>query len=168
MMALASAHTDQGFLIGGLLCGIGHGYCFPVLTSQVVTRAPDNMRGTALALFTGLSLLIIAIVLSVVFRKLTAVLVPLIVTVVSLTATVGMMGTLGISFMPVSETVPSFLLSVGVGGSVHLLVIFLQRRRAGADPAAAWSVTAACGRLSPKSLFPSGSDRRACPPSSAG
>jgi MFS family permease len=54
MMALASAHTDQGFLIGGLLCGVGHGYCFPVLTSQVITRAPDSMRGTALALFTGL------------------------------------------------------------------------------------------------------------------
>ena len=104
----------------------------PVINTDVIASMMSDV-----ALFTGLSLLIIAIVLSVVFRKLTAVLVPLIVTVVSLMATVGMMGTLGISFMPVSETVPSFLLSVGVGGSVHLLVIFLQRRRAGADPEAA-------------------------------
>jgi len=54
MVVLATAQGDEGFLLGGLLCGIGHGYCFPVLTSQVVTRSPDAMRGTALALFTGL------------------------------------------------------------------------------------------------------------------
>jgi MFS family permease len=54
ILILASASADAGFLLGGLLCGAGHGYCFPVLTSQVVTRAPDHVRGGALALFTGL------------------------------------------------------------------------------------------------------------------
>ena len=100
----------------------------PVLNTDIIASMMSDV-----ARFTGLSILVIAIVLSVVFRQITAVVVPLLVTLLSLTATVGTMGALGISFMPVSETVLSFLLSVGVGGTVHLLVIFLQRRRAGAD-----------------------------------
>ena len=54
MLVLANASTDAGFLLGGLLCGSGHGYCFPVLTSQVVSRTPEHVRGAALSLFTGL------------------------------------------------------------------------------------------------------------------
>lgn len=50
----AGASTEVGFLAAGLLAGVGHGYCFPVLTGQVVTRAPDALRGVALAAFTGL------------------------------------------------------------------------------------------------------------------
>lgn len=50
----ASAHTSGAFALAGLLGGIGHGYCFPVLTAQVVTRSPILLRGVAMALFTGL------------------------------------------------------------------------------------------------------------------
>ncbi len=48
------ATTVGGFLLAGLLGGIGHGYCFQVLTGQVVTRAPLALRGVAMAAFTGL------------------------------------------------------------------------------------------------------------------
>jgi predicted MFS family arabinose efflux permease len=41
-------------LLAGLLAGVGHGYAFPVLASQVVSRAPTSVRGSALATFTGL------------------------------------------------------------------------------------------------------------------
>jgi len=51
---LAGASTSTGFALAGLLGGVGHGYCFPVLMSQVVTRAPDALRGVAVAAFTGL------------------------------------------------------------------------------------------------------------------
>jgi MFS family permease len=54
MLVAASATSEEGFLAAGLLAGIGHGYCFPVLTGQVVTRSPDALRGVALAAFTGL------------------------------------------------------------------------------------------------------------------
>ncbi len=54
MLATAAAGSEQGFLVAGLLAGLGHGYCFPVLTSQVVTRSPAAVRGAALAMFTGL------------------------------------------------------------------------------------------------------------------
>ena len=50
----AIAHTPLAFAVAGLLGGIGHGYCFPVLTAQVVTRSPMVVRGIAMALFTGL------------------------------------------------------------------------------------------------------------------
>lgn len=50
----ADAHTGQAFAWAGLLAGIGHGYCFPVLSGQVIARSPATLRGTAMAAFTGL------------------------------------------------------------------------------------------------------------------
>lgn len=54
MLLAASAQSAEAFLVAGLLAGLGHGYCFPVLTSQVVDRAPARVRGSALATFTAL------------------------------------------------------------------------------------------------------------------
>jgi len=34
MLLISSATTGGGFLLAGLLAGLGHGYCFPVLISQ--------------------------------------------------------------------------------------------------------------------------------------
>ena len=53
-LLLAAADTQTLFLVVGLLAGIGHGYCFPVLTAQVVSRVDDGYRGTALTMFTAL------------------------------------------------------------------------------------------------------------------
>ena len=33
---------------------MSHGYCFPVLISQVISRMPDSQRGYSMATFTGL------------------------------------------------------------------------------------------------------------------
>jgi len=54
MLLVASAGTTFDLLIAGLLAGLGHGYCFPVVTGQVITRAGDDVRGMAVAMFTGL------------------------------------------------------------------------------------------------------------------
>jgi MFS family permease len=54
-LLLASGADSLGdFMLAALAAGVGHGYCFPVLASQVVTRSPETFRGSALALFTGL------------------------------------------------------------------------------------------------------------------
>lgn len=50
----SSAATAGAFAVAGLFAGVGHGYAFPVLAGQVVTRAPDALRGMAVAAFTGL------------------------------------------------------------------------------------------------------------------
>ena len=54
MVLLAGATTDAGFMVAGGLAGLGHGYCFPVLSAQVVSRIPDSMRGGGLTTFTAL------------------------------------------------------------------------------------------------------------------
>jgi MFS family permease len=53
-LVTAHVHSLSGFLLCALLAGLGHGYGFPVLTSLAVTRTPERVRGSALALFTAL------------------------------------------------------------------------------------------------------------------
>jgi len=48
------AESLTGVLLSGLLAGFGHGYCFPVIASLVVSRSPGTMRGSAMAMFTAL------------------------------------------------------------------------------------------------------------------
>ena len=50
----AGGTTQVHFLVAGGLAGLGHGYCFPVLLSQVVTRMPERLRGVGTATFTAL------------------------------------------------------------------------------------------------------------------
>ena len=53
-LLVASGWSTQAFLLAGVFAGIGHGYCFPVLASQVVTRTPNFLRGSGLAMYTAL------------------------------------------------------------------------------------------------------------------
>jgi MFS family permease len=54
VVVIAVAHSPAALLVAGALAGFGHGYCFPVLTAQTVTRVPAAVRGSALSLFTAL------------------------------------------------------------------------------------------------------------------
>ena len=54
MMLAASAMNLEAFLVAAGLAGLGHGYLFPVLSGQVVTRTPEAYRGSALSLFTAI------------------------------------------------------------------------------------------------------------------
>ncbi|RMG16801.1 MAG: MFS transporter [Planctomycetota bacterium] len=49
----AVARSSGGFAWAGVLAGLGHGVCFPVLMSQVVGRSASRQRGTAVSLFTA-------------------------------------------------------------------------------------------------------------------
>lgn len=51
---LATATSDLGIAVAGLLCGTGHAFVFPILSSLVVSRAEAHERGAALAMFTAL------------------------------------------------------------------------------------------------------------------
>jgi MFS family permease len=53
-LVLAGAWSFEALLIGGALAGMGHGYSFPVLSSQVVERTPEALRGSGMAMFTAL------------------------------------------------------------------------------------------------------------------
>jgi MFS family permease len=51
---LSSAADAREVLAAGVLCGVGHGFAFPTLSSLVVTRAREAERGTAIAVLTTL------------------------------------------------------------------------------------------------------------------
>ncbi len=50
----SSATTGSDFAAAALFAGLGHGYAYPVLAGQVITRTPMALRGMAVAAFTGL------------------------------------------------------------------------------------------------------------------
>jgi predicted MFS family arabinose efflux permease len=51
---LLATTTEIGVAIAGVLCGLGHGFTFPILLGLVVSRARPSERGAALALYTAL------------------------------------------------------------------------------------------------------------------
>jgi MFS family permease len=53
-VVMADADSERSLVVAGLLCGIGHGFTFPILFGLVVSRTPEENRGSALALFTAL------------------------------------------------------------------------------------------------------------------
>jgi hypothetical protein len=87
--------------------------------------------------FTSLSILCIAFFLAILFRRLSSIVLPILVAMLSLVTTIGMMALLNIALTPIGQSMPSFLLAVGVSNSVHLLVIFFQGVQAGRDKKAA-------------------------------
>lgn len=53
-LMLAVADRSLDVQIAGVLCGVGHGFTFPILFGMVVTRARDADRGSAMAVYTAL------------------------------------------------------------------------------------------------------------------
>jgi predicted MFS family arabinose efflux permease len=53
-VALALARSARDVLVAGVLCGVGHGFAFPILFGMVVTRARSAERGSAMAVYTAL------------------------------------------------------------------------------------------------------------------
>lgn len=51
---LAVGASDPVVWTAALLCGVGHGFAFPILSVLVVTRAKPGDRGTAMSMFTAL------------------------------------------------------------------------------------------------------------------
>jgi MFS family permease len=51
---LAGADSARDVIGAGVLCGLGHGYSFPILYGMVVTRASEEDRGSAMAIYTAL------------------------------------------------------------------------------------------------------------------
>ena len=81
--------------------------------------------------FTGLSMLIVAFILFVIFRRVVMVVIPLVVSMLAMFSTMGFMAMVNIPLTTAAQIMPSFLLTVGVANVVHVFVIFSQRSKAG-------------------------------------
>ncbi|MCK5273797.1 MAG: MMPL family transporter, partial [Alphaproteobacteria bacterium] len=101
--------------------------------TPTVTEALKRAMQADMKLFMGLALLAIGLCLLAMFRRFAGVFLPLLVVVLSFVSTMGAMGYSGTPIKLPTIILPSFLLAVGVGNSVHVFAIFFQRRRVGDD-----------------------------------
>ncbi len=103
---------------------IGGNQVFPLEIQAAMAREMPRFVAAALA--------VIAVLLYLLFRRVSAVLLPLSVVVLALVATLSSMAILGIAIKVTTQVLPTFLLAVGIGYTVHLLNGFYMRLDAGA------------------------------------
>jgi predicted RND superfamily exporter protein len=94
----------------------------PVMALRITDEMRQNM-----AVFSALAHVAIALLLGALFRRASAVLLPLVVVSLSVLSTFGGMAMLETPLSIPTQILPSFLLAVGIGATVHLLVVFYQR-----------------------------------------
>ncbi|MEE8395190.1 MAG: MMPL family transporter, partial [bacterium] len=92
----------------------------PVWTTFLLNALPRDMGR-----FMALAVLAIGTFLFLLFRRVAGVVLPLLIVILSLMGTIGLMAATGTALSSPTSILPSFLLAVGVGASVHLLAIFL-------------------------------------------
>ena len=94
------------------------------------SRAVNHYISTAfmhdINLFFGLSNFIVIIILSVMFKRVTGVIFPLVVSTLSLLSVFGLMVYFKEPLTLPSQILPVFLIAVGVGYVIHILSIFYQ------------------------------------------
>jgi predicted RND superfamily exporter protein len=93
----------------------------PEMSYSLLVSAREDMTR-----FAGISILLIAVLLLLVFRRVSGVVIPLLTVTLPLAATLGIMGMVGLPITPSTQQLPTFLLVVGVADSVHLLTIFYR------------------------------------------
>ncbi len=102
-----------------------------VAGAPVVADVLKRSMQSNLKIFLLLALGLIALVLALLFRRVSGVALPFAVVLVSLFSTLGLMGAMGIAFKLPTQILPTFLIAVGVGASVHLLAIFYRNLQHG-------------------------------------
>jgi len=109
--------------------------------SPAVNNALKAQMQADMQKFMRITFLIILVFLFLVFRRLSAVFYPLIVIILSLLTTVGTMAWMGVAFKLPTQIVPSLLLAVSVGATVHILSIFFDKFNNTGDKKEALSYT---------------------------
>lgn len=94
--------------------------------SPVVTHFLKQSMMTDMRRFLGLAAVAVGICLFIMFRRISGVVLPMIVVILSLLSTISIMALSGTSIKVPTQILPSFLLAVGVGTSVHILAIFFH------------------------------------------
>lgn len=89
--------------------------------------------GRDMFVFSGVGILVIAALLFAMFRRWAMVLLPVSVAALAVYATFGLMCLLGMVITPSVQILPSLLLAVGVGSSVHIFTVYFQAVDRGED-----------------------------------
>jgi len=99
---------------------------------EVMYMLKQTMQ-TNMKRFIRLALATIAIALFIMFQRISGVILPLLVVILSLLSTLSVMAMAGIAFKLPTQILPSFLMAVGVGASVHVLAIFFSHLQKGSS-----------------------------------
>ncbi|MDR2033568.1 MAG: MMPL family transporter [Helicobacteraceae bacterium] len=97
-----------------------------LLGSPVVTDDLKRFLMSDAKLFVVLLIAVIVILLYLFFRRLSGVIYPLLIALLSLISMLGLMSWAQSAFKLPTQVVPAFLLAVGVGAAVHLITIFYR------------------------------------------
>jgi len=102
-----------------------------VAGSPVVTHFLKQSMMSDIRKFMLMATVTVAIILFIMFRRITGVVLPLLVVFLSLLSTIGLMAIFGVPVKVPTQILPSFLLAVGVGTAVHILSVFFQHYNRG-------------------------------------
>ncbi len=95
--------------------------------SPIVTKNLQASLISDMSTFILYVILTIAFLLMVMFKRLSGIFIPLFIVVLTLLSTVGSMAFAGVPITAMTQILPSLLLAVGVGASVHLLAMFYKK-----------------------------------------
>ena len=94
----------------------------PIVTKNLQTTLMGDMSKFILYV-----VLTISILLFLTFRRISGIFIPLIVVILTLLATIGSMALLGYPITSMTQILPSLLLAVAIGDSIHILSIFYHK-----------------------------------------
>ena len=93
----------------------------PLMTHELLVSLNRDIP-----LFTVVAILFIIVLLWVLYRRVIAVVLPLLTVLLALVSTVGTMVLLDVSFTVFTQVLPSFLLAVGIGDSIHFQTLYFR------------------------------------------
>lgn len=95
--------------------------------SPIVTKNLQESLIADMSKFIFMVIGTIAVILFLMFRRISGVVVPLLVVVLTLISTISWMAIWGVPITSMTQILPSLLLAVGVAATVHLMAIFYQK-----------------------------------------
>jgi len=107
----------------------GDDFSVYIAGSPVVTHFLKRTMMKDMRIFMVLVITVVAVFLYLMFRKISAVILSMLVVFLSILSTVGAMAAAGVPIKLPTQILPSFLLAVGVGASIHILAMFYHRFR---------------------------------------
>ena len=95
--------------------------------SPIVTKNLQYTLMSDMSKFILYVVLTIAILLFLTFKRISGVIIPLLVVILTLLATIGSMAYFGYPITSMTQILPSLLLAVAIGDSIHILTIFYHK-----------------------------------------
>ncbi len=104
-----------------------------VAGGTMMTYVLTRQLGHDVPIFVGGGLVVMSLLLWLLFRRMAAIVLAILVVVPAAISTFGLSSALGLAFSAPGQIIPSFLLAIGVSYSVHLVTIFMTELGRGVE-----------------------------------